>query len=216
MPTIMEWVPTEPAQTAPSDVRPAMRTISPTVNFTPVPAPVRARVVEEVMPATQQVRPSPALRTTPVVAPRAPARTTLAEHRRHNPAVAPANPAVTTNAPTRARINMDEVLNGSDRARPGPVVTSSPAQEADYWAALLGKLRAVHEKPATLDDGLSARVEFVLRPDGTVGEVRILTSSGSAAFDASVIAAFRRLSGLGLPPAGAAGLNQVTFHTRAE
>ena len=111
---------------------------------------------------------------------------------------------------------MDEVLNDSDRARPGPAVTSSPAQEADYWAALLGKLRAVHEKPAALDDGLSARVEFVLRPDGTVGEVRILTSSGSAMFDASVIAAFRRLSGLGLPPAGAAGLNQVTFHTRVE
>ncbi|MBC8041046.1 MAG: TonB C-terminal domain-containing protein, partial [Opitutaceae bacterium] len=85
-----------------------------------------------------------------------------------------------------------------------------------YWERFHAKLRDAHEKPAGLDDGLVVRVEFVLRVDGTLGDVRVLSSSGDAAFDASVVAAFRRVRGLGVPPAGKVGVNEVTFRTRAE
>ena len=80
----------------------------------------------------------------------------------------------------------------------------------------LTKLRDAHQKPAGLEDGLQVRVEFVLRADGTLGDVRVLSSSGDATFDASVVAAFRRVRGMGVPPASKVGVNQITFRTRAD
>jgi outer membrane biosynthesis protein TonB len=45
---------------------------------------------------------------------------------------------------------------------------------------------------------------------------RIIESSGSEVFDASVLAAFDRLGVFGEPPPGSAGTKQVTFRTRAD
>jgi TonB family protein len=215
MPVIMEWVPAAPSQSASPEAPTTVRTTAPAVNFTPLPVPVpaRTRVAEAVVRATQAQSSAPV--RTSVSARPAPVRTTFAEHRRRNPVVA-TTPAVSGQAPAASRINIDDVLAGPRRSGPVPAEVADPAVDAGYWAALLGKLRAVHQKPAELDDGLSVRVEFMLRADGSVGDVRILTSSGSTAFDASVVAAFRRISGLGPPPSGKAGVNQVTFRTRME
>ena len=109
---------------------------------------------------------------------------------------------------------MDDVL-----ATAGATVSSATSPVADenltgaYQARLLEKLRAAHQKPAGLDAELQVRVEFFLRADGSLGNVRILRSSGSEAFDASVLAAFARLRDLGVPPAGMTGINSVTFRT---
>lgn len=179
----------------------------------PVPQPP-ARVVEQTM--DEPVRAVPSRPTTPAVV-RTSRQTTAAEfQRQQSSAVKPVVTAGSTTVPTRARINVDEVLGDAGQGSTKPVVTTDPAQAANYWGMLQAKLRDVHEKPAGLDDGLVVRVEFVLRADGTLGDVRVISSSGSAVFDASVVAAFRRVRGLGAPPANQVGLNQVTFRTQAE
>ena len=215
VPFIIDWSPMATPAPVAQDTSTTTAAVSPVVNFTPVKvsAPVRAPVVEQEVDEPAMTR--PVARTATVAAP-TPARTTIAEHRRRNPAPAVSNTAsAPTLSPTTTRINMGDVLAGADPVSARPA-TADLAQSAAYWDRLLGKLRAVHEKPAGLDDGLVVRVEFLLRADGTVGDVRILASSGSAEFDASVVAAFRRLGGLGSPPAGKAGLNQVTFRTQTE
>lgn len=194
------------------------------VIFKPVPVivPVREEVVEPV--ADEPVRPRTPARPTATTPSATPVRTTITEHQRR---VATRTTARTT-APTvsstsqatpAAHININEVLAAATPATGsglGTSAASDPAREASYWEMLLGKLREAHEKPAGLDDGLKVRVEFVLNADGSVGSVRVLESSGNAEFDASVVAAFRRVRDLGAPPAGKVGLNQVTFRTRAE
>lgn len=228
-PFIVDWVPA-PATPVPGDTpTTAMMTATSSIRFTPVRVPVPARVpeVEPVAETAPTPAPAPRPRTTATaatsaVSPPPASRTTITDHRRRNPlpstSSATARSSAQQAAPTRARIDMDQVLAAAPSSSPsGPRAASAdPAQAASYWDALLGKLRAAHQKPAGLDDGLVALVEFVLRADGTIGDVRVLNSSGSAEFDASVVAAFRRLTGLGAPPAGKVGLNQVTFRTRAE
>jgi len=197
-------------------------TLGPAVKFPAVPVPVPRQpvpVAETVDEPVQQpvpahrvpvtvVRPTPE-RTSP--------RTTAVEFQRQHPSTAkPAINTGSTTAPQHARINLAEVLSGSGSERAQPAVATDPAQEANYWDMLQAKLREAHEKPAGLDDGLKVRVEFVLRADGSLGDVRVISSSGNAAFDASVLAAFRRVRGLGIPPASKVGLNQVTFRTQAE
>lgn len=179
----------------------------------PVPQPP-ARVVEETV--DEPVRAVPSRPTVPAVVRTSP-RTTATEFRRQQST--PVKPVVTagsTAVVTRARINMDEVLGDTPQGSTKPAVATDPAQADNYWGMLQEKLRDAHEKPAGLDDGLVVRVEFVLRADGTMGDVRVISSSGNAVFDASVVAAFRRVRGLGVPPASQVGLNQVTFRTHAE
>lgn len=204
---------------------PSPQTGLPGVNFTPVKVvvPVRPQAPSEpdTIEPSRPERPQPAQprvvasRSPESVRPTTSRPTTIAEHRRLHPAQTTASSSSRPSAgPTR--INIDDVLA---TARPG-TEQSAPAvdgsQVASYWERLVAQLRTVHEKPAGLDDGLQARVEFTLRADGTVGDVRILRSSGNELFDASVVAAFRRLGGLGIPPAGSTGTQQITFRTRAE
>jgi len=109
---------------------------------------------------------------------------------------------------------VNDVLASAGDTAPSATLPAADANlAAAYQARLLEKLRAAHQKPAGLDAELQVRVEFLLRADGSLGNVRILRSSGSDAFDASVLAAFARLRDLGVPPAGMTGVNSVTFRT---
>ena len=222
VPHIIEWIPTEALAPAPSTERSAGPVRESSVTFKPVPVivPVREEVMETV--ADEPVRPRTPARPTTTTPSAPPVRTTITEHQRRvaprTTAVAPTVPS-TSRATPPAHININEVLAAATPATGegrGPSAASDPAREASYWEILLGKLREAHEKPAGLDDGLKTRVEFVLNADGSVGAVRILQSSGNTEFDASVVAAFRRVRDLGAPPAGKVGLNQVTFRTRAD
>jgi TonB family protein len=209
---------------------PAMREMlspqasTPVINFTPVKVivPVRPQelvepdTVEPSRPERPQATPARVITRTPeAVRPTTSRPTTIAEHRRLHPTQATA-PSSSRPSAGPTKINIDEVLA---TASPGATQSAPPvdgSQVASYWERLVAQLRTVHEKPAGLDDGLQARVEFTLRADGTVSDVRILKSSGNDVFDASVVAAFRRLGGLGVPPAGSTGIQQITFRTRAE
>jgi len=224
----------------------AMTTAVTPVTFKPLPPPRPPRVrevvaEEEVAPVPPPTRPKPKP-LTPAVTPVAPVAskpnakpTTIDEHRKLHPtAVQPttstgaSRPVTTANPP---KINMGEVLgagamptSATTTTKPGagagagstPAGGGGEEAQADYLARLFAKLRAAHQKPEGLDDGLQTRVEFVVRADGSVSGVRILKTSGNAEFDESVLAAFRQVSGLGAPPAGMAGVNAVTFRTRAE
>lgn len=208
-----------PAPVVPSQTQSSTPSANPAVTVklpavvAPVPQPP-ARVVEDEV--DEPVR-TPPVRTSVAPTERPPARTTLKEFQRSRPSTV--TQSVVSGPPVASqpkRINLDEVLGASGKAGTKPVVAADPAREGDYWDLFLTKLRDAHEKPAGLEDGLQVRVEFVLRADGTLGDVRVLGSSGDAAFDASVVAAFRRVRGLGNPPAGKVGVNQITFRTRAE
>jgi len=189
-------------------------TSGPEVKFpaVPVSVPLQTSPAEET--AEEPVRqPVPVRRAPPVVRTppeRASPRMTAEEFRRQHPS--PAKPSVSgpRGVSRTARIDITNVLASASE--------SSSASEdnnlsADYLARLMGKLRAAHEKPDGLDAGLKARVEFSIRSDGTLADVRIVESSGSRAFDESVLAAFLKVRDLGAPPHGASKGNLVTFRT---
>ena len=187
---------------------------------TPIPTPPPSRP----KPVTPKVTP-----TTPVVAKPTAKPTSIETFRKQHPA--PAQPSIGSGASRPAttvspQISMATVLGESatPRASTGAGTGSTPVVHGDgggetsaaYLERLFAKLRTAHQKPEGLDDGLQTRVEFVVRADGTVSGVRILKTSGNTEFDASVLAAFRQVSGLGAPPASVVGVNAVTFRTRAE
>lgn len=208
--------PSDAVSTTPSSLGPVI--------FTPVAPPVRIlQTVSEAEVATPPVVAPPSTPKPPVTTrtqtARTSAATTIAEHRAKHPA--PAQSSAAAPAPQGSvapRINVDEVLgSGASHTSPGATNSSDNRDaQADYLGRLLTQLRAAHQKPEGLGDELQVKVEFVLKANGTIGDVRILKSSGDAAFDASVLAAFRSLRALGVPPAGVAGLNQVTFRTRVD
>ena len=218
VPHVLEWIPTEAL--APNPTREAGPVGEPSINFKPVRVivPVREATVEPVV--EEPVRPRTPVPSRPAPRTATPVRTPPTQQpRRPAPTVASSAGPATSAATTVGHIDLREVLAAGEPAIGSgrvPSVATDPAREASYWEMLLGKLREAHEKPAGLDDGLKTRVEFVLNADGSVGTVRILQSSGNPEFDASVVAAFRRLRDLGAPPAGKVGLNQVTFRTRAD
>jgi TonB family protein len=208
VPFIIEWGRAESSPVPPAEVLSSNQSSAPLIKFSPVNVvvPVLEPAVEEEI--AEPVRPSRStVRTV----------TTISAHRRKNPGTATSPRSVPeTTVPSATRINMDEVLAPSGTSRTQTPATANPEQDANYWDLFLTKLRDAHQKPAGLEDGLQVRVEFVLRADGTLGDVRVLSSSGDATFDASVVAAFRRVRGLGVPPASKVGMNQITFRTQAD
>jgi colicin import membrane protein len=85
-----------------------------------------------------------------------------------------------------------------------------------YIAMLIQRLREAHQKPDGLSDLLQAKVEFRLNPNGTISGVNIVKSSGNAEFDASVLAAFRKVH-LPTPPANLkTDIYYVTFKMKED
>ena len=80
-----------------------------------------------------------------------------------------------------------------------------------YWGRLSRALRAAHEMPESVDDLKTARVSFFIGADGSISAVRILKSSGSSAYDESVIEAFHRVRSIGAVPGGRTGTFEIDF-----
>ena len=211
--------------TTPTSLKPVIFT--PPVVPVHVPTPLVEKTETTPETAAPPVHTPPARRPTatapakpePVIAPSsASTHTTIAEFRKQH-AVSPTQPPA--RRPTQARptlINMDTVLTSPNTSSATPsAATVADAHEADaYLSRLLAKLRAAHQKPAGLDAGLRVRVEFSFRADGSLTGVRLLESSGDQEFDESVLAAFRKVTGLGVPPKALGQTNRVTFRTDAE
>jgi len=76
----------------------------------------------------------------------------------------------------------------------GRALTREQAALSEAYIELLKqRLHEAHQKPGGLSDLLEATVSFRLNSDGTMSDVRIVSSSGNPAFDDSVRAAFRRV-----------------------
>lgn len=85
-----------------------------------------------------------------------------------------------------------------------------PALSA-YFDRLISALRAAHEMPDSVDSLLVAKVSFYLSADGSISNVKIVTTSGNPDFDASVVDAFRKVRSVGAVPGGKSGTYVVPF-----
>lgn len=90
---------------------------------------------------------------------------------------------------TAGRIDLSAIRD-ADAGRgdpiPGGVGREAEAGMPEYFADLIRRLRDAHRKPAGLSDLLSTLVEFTVTANGEISGVRIVRSSGDAAFDRSV------------------------------
>ena len=84
-----------------------------------------------------------------------------------------------------------------------------------YFEYFKAKLKENHVPPPDVSDKLAARVEFFMAADGSVSGVRILRSSGNAAFDESVLEAFRHTH-VGRRPDGRSDEKELVFRMREE
>jgi len=120
--------------------------------------------------------------------------------------------------PRVRQINTAGIVGGSPRVSEGAGGTALSRAESDlldaYIALLRQRLRAAHVKPAGLSDLLQTKVRFDIAANGTLSNFRIVTSSGSRAFDDSVLAAFRSVRSIGPPPNGKADTWELTFKLR--
>ncbi|MCF7689517.1 MAG: cell envelope integrity protein TolA [Cephaloticoccus sp.] len=117
-------------------------------------------------------------------------------------------------------INIKGVTGGSTRVTEGAggkALTREQGKLLDaYIALLLQRLRAAHVKPAGLSDLLQCTVQFDIAPNGTLSGVRITRSSGSPAFDQSVIEAFAKVRSIGPTPDGKGDTWEVAFKMRED
>src|SRR5690606_18717941 len=122
--------------------------------------------------------------------------------------------------PTPRKIDIAGIVGGSVNTQTGAGGKALTRAESDaldaYIALLLQRLRVAHVKPAGLSDLLSAKVRFNIAANGSLSNVRIITSSGSREFDQSVLEAFAKVRSIGAPPNGKADVWEVTFKMRED
>ena len=121
-------------------------------------------------------------------------------------------------SPSYQRIDTKGLAGGvvggtTDQAGAGGKALSRDEQDQldTYFKLLIERLKAVHEKPADVGDGLSTEVEFMVASNGAIGKVRITKSSGNAEFDQSVLAAFSAVRTIGPPPSGRSETAKTRF-----
>lgn len=96
-----------------------------------------------------------------------------------------------------------------------PALSEGPA-DPGFASGLLRDLREAFVGAGIKAAGLSAEVGFLLAANGSLEAVRIRRSSGDAAFDAAVIAAFRDVRARGFSAEAVGKSYQVTFRIADE
>jgi TonB family protein len=206
-----------------------------TVDFDLPPAPVQPEP-RPTPPAPQPTPPRPA--TPPPAASPRPATVTkpvptpapappreqisyqefIAEHGKPQPrAPRPAAAAPVRNVPrldTRFSATLSQPT-GRAGSRTGSTDAERTAQTL-YLAAFKDALLRSWNKPAGLAETTSAEVDFDIAPNGRVGNARITRSSRNAAFDESVLAAFRAVGSAGPTPDGREMLLNLSFNMNEE
>lgn len=141
-----------------------------------------------------QARPAPEPAPQPAARPQ---RVSLDQFRREHgaPKPTPARPQRTRPVATpRIESNATEELMrniGVATLQASPSYSSAQQSELQrYVSGLVSQLRR-HFRPPGGGNELTAWVRFTVLPDGTIRDMRIERSSGSAGFDAAVLAAFR-------------------------
>jgi colicin import membrane protein len=99
----------------------------------------------------------------------------------------------------------------------GRALTREEMSELDaYFALLKARIKENHAPPEDVSDSLSAGVEFMVAANGEISHVRIVTSSGSPAFDRSVVEACEATRSIGPKPDGRSETVRMTFKMRED
>ena len=115
----------------------------------------------------------------------------------------------------------DGVIGGSAANKTGGAggraLSREKGEELDaYFALLVRRIKENLVPPPDVSDKLEAGVEFYLAADGSISRVRIVQSSGSQAFDASVLEAFAHTRSIGPRPDGHGETVRLMFRLRDE
>ncbi len=188
---------------------PSLPELEPVPEVAPLPRPV-ARVPEP---------PAAAARPNPQPAPPQPQLTTMddfiREHGRPQPRqtsrAAPQRPSVTV-----PRIDVPQLVLPANPSRTTsetrPLTQQQISALGSYSAQLRARIDAAWTKPADLAGGrIAATVYFDVSASGRISNIQLKPGSGNAAFDQSVLAAFRRISSGGPTPTGQGHSFSMTF-----
>lgn len=155
--------------------------------------------------------PPPEPRPAPPPPPPPPARTTIDDFRRDTP---PPRPTPPRPAPTRPPVEAPRVTapqpawqNIERNVDPAPTPTNRPPTQAErdelqrYFDRLHAAIYAVWiASAADFEPGLVTRVRFTLSAEGVLRNPSVVTSSGNARFDQSILAALRQVRPIGPVP----------------
>jgi colicin import membrane protein len=99
----------------------------------------------------------------------------------------------------------------------GKALTREQGEILDaYFALLKARIKENHIPPADVSDKLKVTVSFYLSADGSIGRVHVVQSSGSPAFDQSVLEAFARTHSIGPRPDNHGEVVKLEFQMRDE
>jgi colicin import membrane protein len=176
----------------------------------PAPAPPK--------PAPAPPKPAPAP-PKPAPAPAKPTTISYEEFLRQNPINDP-TPRPATPRPRVAvpQIDVPQLVIPRNATPNNPSPQLSPQQLSaldDYSARLRSRIDAAWTKPAQLAGvRLIAEVVFDVSASGQITNARLRPGSGNAAFDQSVLAAFRKVASAGPTPTGQAHTFSLPFRMR--
>lgn len=146
-------------------------------------------------------------------------RVSYAEFSKTNPKKVASN--TKSGASSFEPINAKGLATGVDGGRTDKAGAGGPAlsraeqdQLSTYFAFLKQKVKDAHVTPLGVSNQPSARVSFHVSASGTITQIKIIRSSGSAEFDQSVIAAFRAVGSIGPRPDGRGDTHLTDFTTR--
>ena len=204
-----------PSETTQARDAPAPPMDVPEVELTPVP-----RVdIPKPRPAPDPPKPSPERTSEPTPAPQKPKMITAAEFFKENPRPDPRprtpQPRPQVSAP---QIEAPRLVVPRTNTPANPSPQLSPQQLsalADYSARLRSRIDAAWRKPPQLAGvRFVAEVTFSVSASGRISNVRLNPGSGNAAFDQSVLAAFRQATSAGATPTGQSHEFRLSFRMR--
>lgn len=195
-----------------------MVALAPAASLADVPASPEVPTLPELptLPPTPKPTAPPQQRVAPRSEPPAPKIISHAEFLKKNPIQAPRQPQV--RAPQRPRLTTPTLevpqlitSNTPQQALSAAQVSALQQFQSRLWALLNQAWR----QPEGLGGfQLSALVNFEVSPSGAIAKVRLSSSSGNASFDASVLAAFRRVGRAGPTPTGRTHQFRMPFRLR--
>lgn len=215
-PHVFEMVdpPSEQAQAQDSPTAPETPTEVPEVDLRPVPQVE----IPKPRPAPDPP-PRPAPTPDPAPTPPKPELTTAAEFFKNNPKPDP-RPQTSRPRPQVRAPQIEAPRLVVPRANPSANASPQLSQQqisalADYSSRLRSRIDAAWQKPPQLAGvRLVAEVVFTVSASGRISNVRLNPGSGNAAFDQSVLAAFREATSAGATPTGDSHEFRLSFRMR--
>lgn len=210
-----------PEQTSPAEPTPRPEE--------PAPETPPVEIALPVLPETEPLRDLPeAVEPQPLPVPSvvptetAPPRLSYEDFLRENPDLAN-QPRTVTRQPTPTRPRPSVRLDVADLQRnldqfaqtQGRTATAAERDRmAHYLQQVFREIDRAWQRPDLGRDDLRALVQFEIRRDGTLANIRFISSSGTPAFDDTIREAFRRVGRVPPPPEGVALNPRLVFEPR--